>query len=343
MENNFDYNYLVKGTIKRRDFLKNVGFSASALALGQIIDVPFIYAKDLYPSSKIQYLVPQGPGGGYDILARAVTQYIAKYLQTLVPGARGPGIVVRNEERKVYNILCNAKPDGYTIGLMDSSIYVDNLLGEAKEDVTKFTFLHAIASGGKVVIANTKGFNSWNEAVNAQNKRIIKMGVGYYSRSNHICAIILNEKVGTKFKLIPFRGTSECLGAMLRGDVDISMVSEDSVKPLIDAKEIRVLLSFSDHADYPEAITIKELGYPEMVDLIAAHRIQVGPPKLAAEPKRLLIEAMKKSCDDPAFMAWAKTRDYEIKRLFGDDAEKFFMKLVKFYNGIAPILKKHLT
>jgi hypothetical protein len=52
---------------------------------------------------------------------------------------------------------------------------------------------------------------------------------------------------------------------------------------------------------------------------------------------------MKKSCDDPGFIAWAKTANYPIKRVFGDDAEKFFMKFVKFYNDMAPTLKKYLT
>lgn len=343
MDDQFDFNSLAKGSSTRRDFLKISGFSAGALALGPIINAPFVYAKDLYPSAKIQYIVPNKPGGGYDIIARSMGPYITKYLQKLTPGAKGGGIVVRNEERKGYPILYNAKPDGYTIGIMDTTPYIDNLLGDAEVDFTKYTFLQAVVSTTKVIVANKKSFNSWNEAVNAQKKGTIKMGVGFFARGNHVCAIIVNEKMGTKFKLIPFRGTAECMGALMRGDVEIAMVSEDSAKSLIDAKEIKVLLSFNDHTDYPGAVNIKELGYPDMIDEISSHRIQIAPPNLAAEPKRLIIEAMKKSCDDPGFIAWAKTANYPIKRVFGDDAQKFFMKFVKFYNEMAPTLKKYLT
>ena len=343
MNDKFDFDSLAKGTSTRRNFLRITGFSAGALALGPVINTPFVYAKDLYPSAKIQYIVPNKPGGGYDVIARAMGPYMTKYLQKLTPGAKGGGIVVRNEERKGYPILFNAKPDGYTIGIMDTTPYIDNLLGEMEVDFTKYTFLHVAVSTTKVIVANKKGFTTWNEAVNAQKKGTIKMGVGFFARGNHVCGIIANEKLGTKFKLIPFRGTSECMGALMRGDVEIAMVSEDSAKSLIDAKEIKVLLSFSDHTDYPGAVNIKELGRPEMIDEISSHRVQIGPPKLAAEPKRLIIEAMKKSCDDPEFIAWAKGANYPFKKIFGDDAEKFFMKFVKFYNDIAPTLKKHLT
>jgi tripartite-type tricarboxylate transporter receptor subunit TctC len=343
MKDEFDCNGLAAGSATRRDFLKISGFSVGALALGPIINAPFAYGKDLYPATKIQYIVPNKPGGGYDIIARAMGPYMTKYLQKLTPGAKGGGIVVRNEERKGYPILYNAKPDGYTIGIMDTTPYIDNLLGEMEVDFTKYTFLQVAVSTTKVIVANKKSFNNWNEAVNAQTKGTVKMGVGFFARSNHVCGIIANEKLGTKFKLIPFRGTAESMGALMRGDVEIAMVSEDSAKALIDAKEIKVLLSFSDHTDYPGAVNIKELGHPEMIDEISSHRIQIAPPKLAAEPRRLIIEAMKKACDDPDFIAWAKTANYPVKRIFGDDAQKFFMKFVKFYNDMAPTLKKYLS
>ncbi len=330
----------------RRDFLKVSGLSAGALAMDQFLNVPLGYAREVkgvYPSKSIQYIVPNSPGGGYDIIGRAMGPYITKYLRSLTPGATGGDIVVRNEPRKGYPILFNAKPDGYSIGMMDTSPYIDNLLGTAEVDFTKYTFLQLVVSTTKLITANKKGFNTWNEAVNAQKKDTLKMGVGFFARANHVCGIIANEKMGTKFKLIPFRGTADCLGALMRGDIDTAMVSEDSSKTLIDAQEIKVLLSFSDRTDYPGAVNVKELGYPELIDQISSHRIIIGPPNLAAEPKRLLLASLKKTCEDPVFMAWAQKANYPIKRVLGADAEAFFLKFVKFYNEMAPVLKRYLA
>jgi tripartite-type tricarboxylate transporter receptor subunit TctC len=346
MKDKMVLNGLKQNLSTRRDFLKISGLSVSALSMGQLINAPLGYAKNakgIYPSKAIQYIVPKKPGGGYDIIARSTGPYITKYLRSLSPGVAGGGIVVRNEERKGYSILYNAKPDGYTIGIIDTSPYVDNLLGVVEVDFTKYTVLHAIASSTKEIVANKKGFNSWNEVFNAQKKDTVKMGVGFFARGNHVCAIIANEKLGTRFKLIPFRGTAECMAALLRGDVETALVSDDSAKPLIDAKEIKVLLSFSDTSEYPGTVNIKDLGHPELIDQISSHRIVVAPPNLEAEPKRLLLSAMKKTCEDPEFVAWANKAKCQIKRIYGADAEKFFMEYVKFYNDMAPLLKKQLS
>jgi len=329
----------------RRDFMKISGLSLGAWAAGTYADSPLVYAKatELYPAQRIACVNPNSPGGGYDIIARAIGPYLAKYLRQMTPGATGGDIIVRNEERRGYRILAAGKPDGYMIGMMDSSPYIETLLGTAEVDFTKFTFLQSIVSTTKVVVSVKKGFNSWTEAMNAQKKETVRMGVGFFARANHVCGIIANEKMGTKFKLIPFRGTAESIGALMRGDVGVVMISEDSAKPLIDAKEIKVLLSFSDHTDYPGAVSIKELGFPDLIDEVSSHRFFIAPPNLAFEPKRLLLAALKKACDDPGFIAWAKKANYPVKRVYGADAEKFFLKFVKFYQEMLPALKSNLS
>jgi tripartite-type tricarboxylate transporter receptor subunit TctC len=343
MDKKLDLAMLSKGQSTRRNFLKISGLSAGALALGPLVNVSFGAAKSLYPSAKIAFVVPNAPGGGYDIIARAIGPYLTKHLRMLTPGAGGGDMVVRNEERRGYTILYNAKPDGYMIGMMDTTPYIETLLGTAEVDFTKYTFLQSIVSTTKLIVAGKKGFGSWNEVMNAMKKDTVKMGVGFFGRGNHVCGIIANEKMGTKFKLVPFRGTAESMGALIRGDVDVVMVSEDSAKGLVDAKEVKVLLSFSDHTDYPGAVNVKELGFPDIVDQVSSHRLVIAPPKLAAEPKRLLLAALKKSCDDPGFMAWAQKANFPIKRMYGTDAENFFMKFVKFYREMEPVLKKNLS
>ncbi len=344
MKKNNDLNQLERTGSTRRDFLKISGLSVGALAAGTFADLPFSYAKakELYPSERIAYVVPNAPGGGYDIIGRAIGPYLTKYLRLLTPGATGGGIVVKNEERKGYRILATGKPDGYMIGMMDSTPYIETLLGTAEVDFTKYTFLQAIVSTTKVVVANKKGFGSWNEVMDAMKKETIRMGVGFFGRGNHVCGIIANEKMGTKFKLVPFRGTAESMGALIRGDVGVVMVSEDSAKALIDSKEVKVLLRFSDHTDYPGSVTVKELGFPDLTDQVSSHRFIIAPPNLAAEPKRLLLAALKKACDDPEFIAWAKKTNYPVKRVYGPDAEKFFLKFTKFYQDMLPALKKNL-
>jgi tripartite-type tricarboxylate transporter receptor subunit TctC len=346
MSRNDDFKQGDQGGSTRRAFLKISGLSVGALAAGTFTNTAFGSAKpakERYPSERIACVVPNAPGGGYDIIARAIGPYLTKHLRLLTPGATGGDIVVRNEERKGYRILATGKPDGYMIGMMDTTPYIDTLLGTADVDFTKYTFLQSIVSTTKIIVAGKKGFGSWNEVMDAMKKETVRMGVGFFGRANHVGGIIANEKMRTKFKLIPFRGTAESVGALMRGDVHVVLVSEDSAKALIDAKEIKVLLSFSDHTDYPGAVNVKELGFPDLTDEVSSHRFIIAPPNLEAEPKRLLLAALNKACDDPKFIAWAKMANYPLKRMYGPDAEKFFLKFVKFYQEMLPVLKRDLS
>ena len=104
-----------------------------------------------------------------------------------------------------------------------------------------------------------------------------------------------------------------------------------------------MLLVFDDVSEYPGSVTIKELGFPELADEISSHRFIIAPPGLAAEPKKILLEAIKKATTDKDFVAWAKKAEFPLKNVYGADAEKMFRKFTKSYEDLAPLLKKNLS
>jgi tripartite-type tricarboxylate transporter receptor subunit TctC len=330
-----------KDFLSRRDFLRISGLSAGAFALGSLGHLPVSHAKDVYPADKISYILPNKPGGGYDILARAISPYITKYLKE-IPGAKGGDIMIKNEARKGYSLIYNSKPDGYTLGGMDTTPIIDNLVGENEIDYTKLTFLVLAVSTTKMVASYKTGFNSWKEVVEAMKKGPVKMGVGFFARANHIAGIIMNERMKTNFRLIPFPGTAECTNALMRGDVQVMIASQDSTKGLLDAKEIKPLLTFDEVTDYPGAVSLKDVGFPDLIDKISSHRFIVAPPNLEAEPKNALLTAIKKAITDKDFVAWAKNAEFPLTNLYGNDSEKFFLSFMKFYEELAPVFKKIL-
>jgi len=209
-------------------------------------------------------------------------------------------------------------------------------------DFTKFTFLWLPSSPTKVLISSKKGFSSWNEAVASMKKEPVKISTGSMGRSLHIAAIMATEKMKLNARLIPFPGQAESLNALIRGDVKMAMVSEDAIQGLIEAGEVKPLLIFDDVSTYPECVSIKDVGYPDLPDQFANHRFIIGPPAMEADPKNALIAAMKKVMVDPEFSAWAKKTKFPLKNVFGADAEKVFLKYKKTFEDMTPILKKYL-
>src|SRR3546814_7897112 len=75
-------------------------------------------AQAAYPEHPINMIVSYGPGGGTDLVARALAPYIEKYL------GKNARIVVVNRPGAGGEIgfaeVARAKPDGYTIGFLNT-------------------------------------------------------------------------------------------------------------------------------------------------------------------------------------------------------------------------------
>jgi tripartite-type tricarboxylate transporter receptor subunit TctC len=331
----------------RRSFLEKSSVLAGAMVVKSLIGkVPISFAKDIYPAEKIKWLIPYKPGGGFDLLARGVSPYVTKYLGEGSPGAKGGGIVLKNEPaaqgQKAYNMVYNAPPDGYTIGGFDVGFVTETLLGKLDFDLNKFTYLLRAMSTTRLIVTRKNGFANWEEMIKFAKTRELKWGTGSYMKSTQIESIIVTERAGITARYIPWGGTAECMNALMRGDVLASLVSEDSVKGLLDSGEIRVLTVLAQTSKYPGIPTIKELGYPDLIEKMGAHRFVIAPPSLPNPMKNPLISAFKKSFNDAEFKNWARNIDIPLNPLFGEQAEAEAKRIFKYYqNDVKPIVLKY--
>jgi putative tricarboxylic transport membrane protein len=109
-------------------------------ALALFGGVAMATAQDKYPSRPIEIIVPYAPGGGSDIMIRNVVKVIEQHKLVPVPIAvvnkpGGGGAIARTQ-------FSQARPDGYTLGIMDPNPVLQQLLGEAPQDYKKdFTYI----------------------------------------------------------------------------------------------------------------------------------------------------------------------------------------------------------
>lgn len=331
----------------RRNFLKLSGFSAGALALTSLSDIPLGFAKDGYPIEKITCIVPHRVGGGFDLIFRGFAPYLSKYLREVSPGAKGGDVAIKNEPAasgiKGSTMLYNAKPDGYTIGALESALVTQTLFSEVDFDINKFTYLVRVNNATRVVITRKAGFASWEEMLKVAKVKELKWGVGQFGSTPHIDSIIIKEVLGIQARLIPFGGASENMNALLRGDIQVAAVSGESAKSLIDSGEIRLLADLTGKGENPGIPTIKDLGHPELTEKLGGQRFIIGPPALPKDIVNILISAFKKVINDQQFLAWAKKSEVPLSPLYGDEAEDAAKSIYKFYQkDLKPTLKKYL-
>lgn len=326
----------------RREFLRVVGVGGGALVLGGPL-VRLAAAKDPFPSDKITWICYVKAGGGWDVVDRAIAPYLSKYLKEVAKDAE---VTVKNVPeaggRRAYSTIFHAKPDGYTIGDFNTAFATDAAGEKLDFDYTQFTFLVRTGASDRIILTTKNGYKSWDEMMKAGREKEVKWAASNFGQGHHVASILVKETAKVPARLINFPGAAENLNALLRGDVQVALVSEESAKAMISAGELRVLTVLSETSQYPGVPSIAQLGHPELAENLKLHRFIVGPPNLPKEVTDPLLRAYAKVFADREFQALAKKIDFEAKPAYGGDAERIAKTMFKYYDDKAPVLKKYL-
>jgi len=334
--------------ICRREFLTILGTGSCAMAFNAFSQASSADAKGTYPREKITWIVGHQPGGGNDMLARGVAPFMQKYLKEASGQPDRVGIVIKNivggGQMRAMNALYRAKADGYTIGIGGDELHTNAILGGLDFDPFKLTYLARLASSSKVLLTSSKSnLNSWDDVVKASKKAPLKISIGNYGTSNHIGVLLFVEATGLAAKPVFFGGTAGSNSALIRGDVQLGFNSEDAVKTLIEAKELRPLLTFSENTRFSGVASIKDIGYPELAEPIKSQRYVIAPPGLPTELKNILENALKKTVEDKDFLSWNEKANLNMAPVFDPDIDRLVKNIHGFYKSKEKFLTEELS
>ncbi len=237
---------------------------AASLVLGITAAAP---AAD-YPTKAIRIVVPYGPGGATDIVARILGEHLKdKLKQPIVvenkPG--GNGVVALQE-------TVRSRPDGYTmmIGNVTTNMLAP-ILGDPPTPFDPFKDLIPVARLVEVpaiFLATKVNFppNTVKEVVEYARARPGEInhntaGILAYS---HIDFLMLQKRTGIKLVAIPLRaGAGGGQIDLINGAVHIAMQNAATVTPLVKAGKLKALAVTSAQrlAILPDVPTMKEAGF----------------------------------------------------------------------------------
>ncbi|WP_407155860.1 Bug family tripartite tricarboxylate transporter substrate binding protein [Bradyrhizobium sp. STM 3557] len=249
-------------TVTRRTLL---GSAAAAFAFGHAAAT---HAQDNYPSRLVRLISPYGAGGASDISLRILAERLSHRLgqQFIVENRPGAGSRLANEQ------VAHAQPDGYTL-LYAAAPYAtaEALFGKLSYDPRKD--LRPIA--GTVIapiflmISTEASFKTLGELIAYGKSRpegltFASPGVG---SQPHLAAELLFRGADVKGLNIPFRGDSTAYTELLAGRVDATLTALSTALPYVQSGKFRVLgvASAERSAIYPQAPTLREQGYPDVV------------------------------------------------------------------------------
>lgn len=260
-----------------------------------------------YPERPINMIVAYAPGGGTDLIARAIAPFIEKYLgagtRILVVNRPGAGGEIG------FAALAAAAPDGYTIGFVNTP----GLLTVPIERKSTFTWQSFDLLGNLVddpgnfsVHADSPFKNLADLAAYAKaNPNAVSVGTSGKGSDDHLAMLLFEKIAGVKMNHIPFKGAADVRTALAGKQVVVGAINVgEALQYAKGGSPMRNLGQMSKARTVlaPDLPTFKEQGYD--IEL-ASLRGMAAPKGLPQDIRERLVKAVETAVGDPQFQAQA--------------------------------------
>jgi tripartite-type tricarboxylate transporter receptor subunit TctC len=315
-----------------------------ARLLGVSMGVAAGSALAAFPEKDITWIVPYAPGGGFDAWSRQIAAHMQKHL------APGVNVVVRNVTgaggRTGSIQLYRAKPDGYTVGLLDVAglLPYQKAVGAEKAgfDIEKYVWIGRVATEPWVLLAPSK--SPLRSLADLKARKDLSWGIEGPGSTKWLFTVIEAREFGLPMRFVSgYGGTGEMIPASLRGDFEVWTNAGPAHIPYVKNGELRALVQFGEKrmSAFPDVPTAKELG----VDLVAEIlRLLAAPPGTPAELARTLEGAFLKAMNAPEFKAWVEKSQQEAnpggQKEAAAAAANFSRLVERHMKDIAEVLRK---
>lgn len=275
---------------------------------------------ETYPDKPIKLIVPYTPGGGTDTVARMMAEKISAELKwtILVDNKPGGGGNIGME------MVAKAKPDGYTIGVGQTSNLAINPALISKMPFDAVNDLVPVALVAEVpmilVVPSSSPWKSLADLVKSAKLKpdLYKQATAGAGTVGHIAGEMFASKAGYVVSYIPYKGASPAITDLIGGQTDFMFATPQSVLGMIAGGKLRALAvtSASRVSILPNIPTIGEQGYKgfEATDW----KVLVAPSGTPQEVIKKINEVAQRVLKNPSLIS--KLREEGSGPMYGDPA-----------------------
>jgi tripartite-type tricarboxylate transporter receptor subunit TctC len=238
--------------------------TASMLSLG-LAHVAEAQDASTYPNRPIRIIVPFAPGGGVDIVGRAVAGKVSEITgqQAIVDNRGGGGTIIGTD------LGAHAPPDGYTWLVGSTTLAINpglksKLPYDTLRDLTpvsQTSFQAYVLAVHPAVPAKT--VREFIDLAKAKPNTLTYGSPGLGSGS-HLVAEFFTLATGTKMIHVPYKGSSPAMADLIGGQIQSTYGTILAIAPQVRTGRIRALAVSSSKrsAIMPDIPTIAEAGVP---------------------------------------------------------------------------------
>jgi tripartite-type tricarboxylate transporter receptor subunit TctC len=247
----------------RASVTRLIAFVTTSVACLTLLAVTPRSVLGAYPDRPIRLIVPFAPGGGVDIMARLISDFMSKDLgkAIIVENKPGAGTIVGTAA------AASSAPDGYTL-LMSSSPFAINPSINAKlpyDTFKDFTPVALVARSFDIVVVNPKlPFVSIQDVIAYAKANPGKLNFGSpgIGSSPHLAAELFKSLAHVDMTHVPYKGSAPALTDLLGGQIQIIFSTVPSAAAYVRSGQLRALAvtSAQRSAAYPDLPTVAEAG-----------------------------------------------------------------------------------
>jgi tripartite-type tricarboxylate transporter receptor subunit TctC len=219
-----------------------------------------------WPSRTVRIVVPFGPGGSADLVARILGQRLTESLAqpVIVENRPGAGAMLGNE------LVAKSPPDGYTltIGTLGPFAVNQSLFRkvpyDSQRDFAPVTLTGA--SSHVLVVHPSMPVKSMMELIALAKKRpgqlsFASSGIG---NATHLTGELFKSMAGVDVVHVPYKGGGAAVADLIGGHVGFSFASMPSALPHVRGGKLRALAVAPAQRvpSAPELPTVAESGLP---------------------------------------------------------------------------------
>ena len=236
-----------------------------------------------FPNRPLRVIVPQPPGGGFDMVARTLSDPFATLLgqPVVVENRPGGGTVVGTD------IVAKSDADGYTVLLGASANLVlsaglySKLPYDPKSDFTPVGI--AATFSYTLVARNDLPFNSLKEIVQyaRANPGKLTYASGGNGSGQHICAALLWHGAGASVTHVPYKGAALAYQDLIPGRVDLFFDASSTARGHVEAGRVKAIAVSSPArlAYHPAVPTVRETGVLDFeMETWVGYFVRAGTP-----------------------------------------------------------------
>jgi putative tricarboxylic transport membrane protein len=295
-----------------------------ALAAAMLFAAP---AHAYKPTRTVEVVVHTGPGGGSDLLARAVATMVEKEkllpVRMQVVNKTGGGSAV------AAAYLAEKAGEQHTIGFF-TGVWLTSPITSAEAKVT----LRDLTPIARLVLepaliavkadAPYKTLGDFIAAAKQQPGQLKQSGGSVTSRDN-VVRQLLQKVSGARWAFISFPGGGERIAALLGGHVNMMVIEPAEAGEHIRAGNMRVLAQVSEQRlpGFPNVPTLKEAGFN--VPAVPQVRGVVAPPGIPAENVAYWEDVFRRLTKSPSWRKFLEDNQFE-------DGYQDAVELSKFYD-----------